>query len=83
MKEKVKVLCKTEFSWIFQRTDRGMPSISIQGDSLGNLVSQVAAALDAIENRIIDDEVEAELRDAFETLDKMYSLYLKHGLIER
>ena len=60
-----------------------MPSISIQGDSLGNLVSQVAAALDAIENRIIDDEVEAELRDAFETLDKMYSLYLKHGLIER
>ena len=81
-KVEVEIFHRGSFSWVFQRTDRGMPSISIQGDSLGILVSQLAIGLDALQKGQVDKEAELELQDAFETLDAMRTLYMTHGWVK-
>lgn len=81
-KFEIEVLHRDSFSWVFQRTDRGAPSISIQGDSLSILASQVEDALKAIREGKWDEDVEYELEAASNTLEYMWQVYRKYGWIE-
>ncbi|MBB5374828.1 hypothetical protein HNQ07_000272 [Deinococcus metalli] len=78
----VEVLFRNSFSWVFQRTDRGNPSISIQGDSLALLRMRVRRALEALEPGMLDEDSELDLEMAADTLDGMWMIYKQYGWVD-
>ncbi|WP_425514205.1 DUF6959 family protein [Deinococcus aestuarii] len=76
----VEVFHRTSGTWIFQRPDRGYPSVSIQGDSLALLLSRIQSAIKQLESGQWDEEGEYDLEFVRDTLLGLWSIYQQNGL---
>lgn len=79
-KIEVEVFYKNSSVWIFQRPDRGYPSISIQGDSLALLATRLQLAVEQIKSGRWDEEVEYDLESVQDALSGLWTIYQEHGL---
>lgn len=79
-KIEVEVFYRSSSAWVFQRTDRSYPSISIQGDSLSLLLSRAESIVNHLEAGQWDEEVAYDLEYVRDVLSNLWDIYQKHGL---
>lgn len=79
-KFEVEVFYRDSGTWVFQRSDRGYPSISIQGDSLGLLLSRVESLKKQLESGQWNEESEYDLEFVRDRLLGLWTTYQQHGL---
>ena len=81
-REEVEVLYRNSACWIFQRTDRGYPSSSIQGDTLALLEGRIVNVREKVRKNELDDEFEYDLEYVQESLSYLWDVYQRFGLKE-
>ena len=79
-KLEVEVFYRNSGVWVFQRPDRGYPSISIQGDSLALMLSRVESVIKQLESGHWDEEGEYDLEFVRDALLGLWTTYQQHGI---